>query len=187
MISFKQYLYESEGIYDAMRSSIENRIKKAHKQAHDEGRITEPGFKESHIKQHGLHHSLLDSNELRNKIQIEKHPHDKNAENYKFSINQKYGPPHTVEVEFKDYGYSPIKTEVMFKVNDFYSNMGTVSQHDHQTQHAIYSGLMDSIAHRHYEHGPKEYTFTAHDQNLTLEKRKVKRYEKISKVLHGKS
>jgi hypothetical protein len=187
MISFKQYLYESEGIYDAMRSSIEDRIRKAHKKAQDDGIIKEPEFKESHIKEHGLHHSLLDSNGIRSEIEIENRPQMfglKTDKTYNFSINQKNGRSHKVQVEFSDH-HDNI-TDVGFKVNGFFANMGTVSPHDHQTQHAIYSGVMDAIAHINYEHGPKQFTFHAYDANSVLERRKAHRYEKIAKVLRAR-
>ena len=69
MKTFKTFLLESEGIYDTMRDSIEDRLRYEHRKRHENGQIPEPEMKREHIKQYGLHHGLLDQVPGRSRIE----------------------------------------------------------------------------------------------------------------------
>ena len=201
MKSFKTFLIESEGIYDAMRDSIEDRLRYEHRKRHDNGQIPEPEMKREHIKQYGLHHGLLDQVPGRSRIEHDDFDDifaDKNKPNtfriYRFYVPKEGRPtaPHHVAVKIAhrssenliDPSSFPNMKDVSFSI-DGSESQNKMPEMDFKSHHAVYSGLMDVIAHHHYDTGTQsdDYNFVATAQDKNKQRAKARRYGQISKIL----
>ena len=203
MKSFKTFLIESEGIYDAMRDSIEDRLRYEHRKRHDNGQIPEPEMKIEHVKKYGLHHGLLDQVPGRSRIEHDDFDDifaDKNKPNtfriYRFYVPKEGRPtaPHHVAVKIAarpgvrliDPEFFKNKRDVSFSIDGSESE-NKMPEMDFKSHHAVYSGLMDVIAHHHYDTGthPDDYNFEATATERSKERAKARRYSKIDKILRA--
>lgn len=199
MVSFKQYLYETEGIYDVMRSSIEDRIRSAHREKHELGVISDPTLKQEHIKPHNLHSVLLNDTPSRTKMSYKKYgsrytgSHATHQYLFLVKKNNKFDKSSPIVQTFietysenEQNGHSP-KHRIDFAI-DGNAVHQALDELDFDSHHAVYSGVMDAIAHHHYETGsdPNSYVFNAHAKNSQKERAKSRRYKKIAQVLKNK-
>ena len=209
MKTFKTYLIEAEGIYDAMRDSIEQRLRDEHKKRHLGGQIPEPEMKREHIKQYGLHHGLLD--QVPGRSRIDHHDFDFDAPRSTFTINPNqenrfrmyrfYVPkegspraPHHVAVKISprsdndliDPESFPNGMDISFSI-DGSEHHNQMPEMDFKSHHAVYSGLMDAVTHHHYDTGthPDDYIFNAAARDKSKQRAKARRYSTINKILRA--
>jgi hypothetical protein len=211
MKSFKQFLTESEGIYDAMADTIQQRITSEHRKKHGSGQISSPEMTREHIKKYKLHDSLLEQVPGRSRIDHHDFDHDAerisnpgqivlnpNQENkfriYRFYVPKKGSPtaPHHVAVKIAprsnhdliDPSSFPNHKDISFSI-DGEESTNQMPETDFESHHAVYSGLMDAIAHHHFDTGthPDEYVFAATARDKNKERAKSRRYDTIKKVL----
>lgn len=208
MKSFKQYITESEGIYDSMRSSIIDRLRYDHRKRHDAGQISEPELRREHIGQYRLHNSLLDEVPGRTKIEYADFDEGtRQAHNsrlftqpigarriYKFYIPRQGHPTKwgrhvavTIGEHLPESLRPPGTHEISFSIDGLESNDGSIGEMDFDTHKAVYSGVMDAVAHHHFDTGtdPENYEFAAVDINHSKTKAKARRYTDITRVLRS--
>ena len=58
---------------------------------------------------------------------------------------------------------------------------------DFKSHHAVYSGVMDAVAHHHYDTGthPDDYIFNATARDPSKQRAKARRYSTINKILRA--
>lgn len=190
MKCFKQYIFESEGIYDSMVDSIESRLRQFH-----EIHAPHVPFSLESVKKHGVHNRLLDSVGIRSKIETADFSMQgsRPSKIYKFYIpNEKSKTnPHHINVDFthnEESQYGKPMTSVSFYID---GNEGKKSFPDFSLEkhNAVYSGVMDAVAHHAIDTGQDSsdyYYFPTAD--VRSEKRaKSRRYKRISQILAGRS
>jgi len=203
-INDKLFLLESEGIYDAMRDSIENRLRDEHRKKHESGLIPEPTLKKEHIKQYGLHHSLLEPVSGRSRIDYADFDYIKKSRDnqdqeatrrvYKFYIPKEGSPtaPHHVAVtigtrsdhDLIDPRSMPDMKDVSFSIDGFESAR-ILPEMAFEKHRAVYSGVMDAISHHHFDTGTYDfnYNFTPTAITRQEERAKGRRYKKMAQIL----
>ena len=202
MKSFKTFLFESEGIYDSMRGSIEQRLRDEHKKRHLAGQIPESEMTREHIRQYRLHNALLE--QVPGRSRIDHHDFDFSDEGQdeqnKFRMYRFYVPskvksaPHHVAVkiapgaddEWIDKENPKTDQHISFSI-DGQESTNALPEMDLQKQHAVYSGVMDAVAHHHYDTGthPDEYVHIATASDRSKQKAKARRYSQIDKILRA--
>ena len=198
MKSFRQYIIESEGIYDSIVNSIESRLRDEHSK-----KLPNEPFSLESAKRVRAHDALLESQPTRSRM--ERHQEEDSfslgnfpmkwiRSHYKFYVpNEKNSrAPHHVLVTFQR-GVAEGSTSrpvhsISFEV-DGHMSFSPFSDFDFRKQHAIYSGVMDAISHHAIEHGHDMRNYHYLPVALTSEKTraKTKRFQKIANLLVGRS
>lgn len=190
MKSFKHFILESEGIYDNMVDSIESRLRDWHS-------IHAPNqnFSLESVRQHGVHNRLLEPHGIRSRIDTANFSmtnNDRPRTMYKFYIpNEKNkSAPHHVNIDFTQYEKNqtdkPI-TSVSFSI-DGQEGKKSFPDFSLEKHHAVYSGVMDAIAHHSIETGQdsSNYYYFPTADNPSEKKAKSRRYIKITQLLAGR-
>lgn len=207
MKSFKTFLFESEGIYDSMRGSIEQRLRDEHKKRHLSGQIPESEMTREHIGQYRLHDALLE--QVPGRSRIDHHDFDfdalrstftlnLNQENkfrmYRFYVPKEGSPtaPYHVAVKISprsdndliDPQSFPNDMDISFSIDGSESH-NQMPEMDFKSQQAVYAGVMDAVAHHHYDTKthPDNYIFYATARDPNKQRAKARRYSQISKIL----
>jgi hypothetical protein len=201
MISFKNFLLESEGLYDDMVNSIESRLRQ-----HHELRAPDEPFSLENVKKRNTHSVLLDSTPSRSRMETADFSmtnHDKPFTMYKFYVPREGRPtaPHHVAINFRQHPEAvslandkPI-TSVSFDI-DGYESKKALPDFSLDKHKAIYSGLMDAISHHAIETGndvfnyhfqPVVDTESKTSINPKYQKAKSRRYETIARLLTQRS
>ena len=205
MKSFGQYLQEaSEGIYDAMGHSIKQRIV-----SHAETNHPTVPLNMDNIRKHKIHDVLLSPAGIRGQMRHRSFrlhtaadlADDSVIEDYSFEIppvvKHRFATPHKIQVNMARgrgslMSNKPMTYDVSFTV-DGQSGLPQIPSDAHEHHHAIYSGVMDAIAHHAIANktDPDDYEFQAYafsrdrKEKERMETAKDRRYGHILRSLQN--